>query len=262
LPETFEAADYERALANAGLGDVAVVHRAVTGSTNDDAKAQAAEFPDRIAIFLADHQTRGRGRGANSWSSGDGGSIAMTIAAPRVDTSALAVLPLGVGASVARALRSLGAHAVVKWPNDVLIGDRKVCGILCESSFLGAVARVIAGIGINATASSVDPAMTRTATCLAEAGVDASRPVVVARVAAEVLPVLVGQRSSSDVVALWKEMAAPWWGEAVSLFEGDRERRVTLLDVNPLGQLVVRDETGCVRSFVSGEVRRMRRLAS
>ena len=51
---------------------------------------------------------------------------------------------------------------------------------------------------------------------------------------------------------------SPWWGEEVTVVDGGGERRVTLLDVNPEGHLVVREEGGAIRSLLSGEVRRIR----
>ena len=258
-------ADYERALAAAGLSDITVFHRQSTGSTNDDARSIAAIglplLESAVAIVVAETQTKGRGRGSNAWFS-PLGSIALTITVPGVDASRLGVLPLGVGAAVAGALRDLGAPALVKWPNDVLIEGAKVCGILCESSLLAGTARVFAGIGINVEPASVDPAALPGATTLGNHGVAADPPSLVADLTARVLALVRGDASSARIVKGWKAVAVPWWGEEVTLVDGDAERRVTLLDVNPEGQLVVRDEGGAIRSLVSGEVRRLRAAAS
>lgn len=253
--------DYERALAAAGLVDITVFHRQSTGSTNDDARAIATtglpRLESAVAIVVAETQTKGRGRGSNAWSSLPG-SIALTITVPGVDAARLSVLPLGVGSAVAGALRDLGAPALVKWPNDVLIDGAKVCGILCESSLLASTARVFIGIGINVEPASVDPAVLSGATTLGNHGVTADRPSLVADLTARVLAVIRGGASAARIVEGWKEVSVPWWGEEVTLVDGDAERRVTLLDVNPEGQLVVRDEGGAVRSLVSGAVRRVR----
>jgi BirA family biotin operon repressor/biotin-[acetyl-CoA-carboxylase] ligase len=255
------AADYERALAAAGLPDITVFHRQSTGSTNDDARAIVAEGPRHLEsaafIVVAETQTRGRGRGPNPWLS-PLGSIALTITVPGVDVSRLGVLPLGVGAAVAEALSDLGTPALVKWPNDVLVGGQKVCGILCESSLLSGTARVFIGVGINVEPASVDPAILPGATTLGSHGVAADRPALVADVTARVLKLIRSDASPARIVEDFKAAAVPWWGEPVSLTDGGTERRVTLLDVNPEGHLVVRDEGGALRSLVSGEVRRLR----
>lgn len=258
-------AEYERALAAVGLGaaEVEVFHRKSTGSTNDDARAlEASKGRDPkagVALVIAESQTQGRGRGANAWSSPKG-SIAMTLMACGVDASRLSVLPLGVGAAVVSSLRALGVPAAVKWPNDVLIDGRKVCGILCESSVLDGAARVFIGIGVNVEAATFELDVAARATTLADHGLRVDRPALVADIARRVLETIRDRRPGEEIVAEWKAAAAPWWGEVVTLIEGEgAPREVTLLDVNPQGLLVVRDDLGVVRSLVSGEVRGLRK---
>jgi BirA family biotin operon repressor/biotin-[acetyl-CoA-carboxylase] ligase len=253
--------DYERALAAAGLTEVTVFHRQSTGSTNDDARMIVeSDLPNleaAIAIVVAETQTKGRGRGSNVWLSLQG-SIALTITMGGVDVSRLSVLPLGVGSVVAAALRHLGVDACVKWPNDILINDRKVAGILCESSLLAGSARVFIGIGINVDAASADLDVTPNATTLSAHGLNIDRPWLVANLTTRVVDLVRGKASGRDIVEAWKAVSVPWWDEEVSLLEGDVLKRMTVLDVSPEGQLVVRDETGVVRSLVSGDVRRLR----
>lgn len=257
--------DYERALAAKGLDEVSVFHRQTTGSTNDDARAlvssEGFNKGPAAAIVVAETQTQGRGRGKNTWFSPHG-SIAFTVTTSGVDASQLGVLPLGVGTSVVEALRHLGARAMVKWPNDVLIDGLKVCGVLCESSLLDGWARVFIGIGINVDDAAFDPEIKARATSLFAQGLSVDRPTLVADVASRVLGLIRGETNGAQVVDGWKAVAVPWWGEEVMLVEGDVERCLTLLDVNPDGHLVVRDEAGVVRSLVSGEVRRMRTLGA
>jgi len=253
--------DYEQALAARGLEEVAVFHRRTTGSTNDDARQLVSTrlpfIEGALAVVVAETQTSGRGRGGNTWSSPPG-SISLTITLPGVDFSRLGVLPLGVGACVVGALRALGAQAFVKWPNDVLIDGLKVCGILCESSLLEGTARVFMGIGINVEGGVADESLAASATTLSSQGITASRPTLVADITARVIAMLRSGLSNPEIVDQWKSVAAPWWGEEVAFLDGAVERRVTLLDVSPEGQLVVRDDAGVVRSLASGEVRRLR----
>ncbi|MBK5256100.1 MAG: biotin--[acetyl-CoA-carboxylase] ligase [Vicinamibacteria bacterium] len=253
--------DYERALTAIGLNDINVFHRQTTGSTNDDARASIGSGPSLldtpVAIFVAEAQTRGRGRGSNAWSSPKG-SISLTITAPGVHVSRLGILPLGVGTAVVGALRALGVSATVKWPNDVLIEGRKVCGILCESSLHSGIARVFIGIGINVEADSIELEAAPRATALSAHGLDVNRPALVADITGRVLSLIHAAAPGPSVILDWKAVSVPWWGEAVRLIDGGTEKTVTLLDVNPEGQLVVRDEAGIVRSLVSGEVREIR----
>ena len=79
-----------------------------------------------------------------------------------------------------------------------------------------------------------------------------------ADITARVLDLIRGGASNTRVVEDWKTLSVPWWGEEATFVDGEAERRVTLLDVNPEGHLVVRDEGGAIRSLLSGEVRRVR----
>ena len=255
------AGDYQRALNDVGLSDIEVIQHATTGSTNDDARALLADKGREHACILvvADEQTKGRGRGGNLWFS-PRGSISMTLSVPAVGARMLGVLPLGVGASVVASLRELGACADVKWPNDILVNGLKVAGILCEATLLGGTARVYIGIGINVETEAEDQGLRATATSLGAHGIRVDRPALVGQITARVLELVRAQADNAAIVAAWKAVSTPWWGEQVSLRDGGVERCVTLLDVNPDGQLVVRDEAGVVRSLVAGEVQQLRRV--
>ncbi len=92
-------------------------------------------------------QTRGRGRGARDWTSPAGENLTFSILLrPAADTAKLASLPMATALAVSDLLAGFSCMAQLKWPNDVLVNDRKICGILTESLAAGAV---ILGIGIN-----------------------------------------------------------------------------------------------------------------
>ncbi len=131
------------------------------GSTMDAARAWAeADAPDG-AVVAADEQTSGRGRLQRRWVTRPGSALAFSIVlrpAP-AELPHLALLsPLG-GLAVCTALEdTLGLTPQIKWPNDVLLGRRKTCGILAESFWQGDVlGAVILGIGINIAPGSVPP---------------------------------------------------------------------------------------------------------
>lgn len=99
------------------------------------------------AVAVADEQTAGRGRLGRDWVAPPGSSVLASIALrPDVPTAKLAELSLVAGRACARALAEVaGVTAEVKWPNDVLVGGRKVAGILAEAR----EGRVVLGIGVN-----------------------------------------------------------------------------------------------------------------
>jgi len=128
-----------------------MLHASATGSTNDDAKTLGAVYPDG-AVFLAEVQSGGKGRIGRRWASLPGGIFMSVLLRPQIPPSRAPALSLVAGYAVATAIReSLDLDARVKWPNDVLVDGRKVCGILCEMrAEPDRVTEVVAGIGINA----------------------------------------------------------------------------------------------------------------
>jgi BirA family biotin operon repressor/biotin-[acetyl-CoA-carboxylase] ligase len=110
----------------------------------------AAEGAPGGAVVLAEEQVRGRGRHGRRWHSPPGASICLGYLVRPGRTIEGGVLALRVGLALADTLRSLGAPAQLKWPNDVVVGDRKMSGVLCESRWRGGnVAWIAVGIGIN-----------------------------------------------------------------------------------------------------------------
>jgi BirA family biotin operon repressor/biotin-[acetyl-CoA-carboxylase] ligase len=115
------------------------------GSTNDRAKELAQEPRNAFAVVVAREQTRGRGRRGASWHSPADTGLWMSVVLPG-ERPALHV-PLLVGLATAEAIRdaNVSLEVGIEWPNDLVIGCRKVGGILCE----GVPGAVVAGIGIN-----------------------------------------------------------------------------------------------------------------
>lgn len=123
------------------------------GSTNDVARTLAAGGAPHGTLVVADEQFAGRGRAGRSWHSPPGVGLWCSFLAAPPAADRLAAIPLLVGLRVADALdpwMEEGIPVRIKWPNDLLVGQGKVGGILCESSWAGdAVAQFVIGIGIN-----------------------------------------------------------------------------------------------------------------
>lgn len=122
-------------------------------STNSELAARAATLPAG-AIVTTRCQTAGRGQRGNSWEAEPGQNLTFSMLLRPEDFHAARQFELSeaVALGVADALRPLlpGHDVTVKWPNDVYVGDRKICGILIEHSLAGAmIGHTIAGVGIN-----------------------------------------------------------------------------------------------------------------
>jgi BirA family biotin operon repressor/biotin-[acetyl-CoA-carboxylase] ligase len=137
----------------------------------DRARAGAGEG----LVVVAEHQTAGRGRLARTWETPRRSALTMSLLLrPRSAAVDWPWLPLLTGYAASTALRRLGASAQLKWPNDVLIGDRKVAGILAERIETPTGPAVVVGIGINA-GMTADELPHDGATSLAVEGHDVDR---------------------------------------------------------------------------------------
>jgi len=169
-PARISAALLER---RATVGAPLVV-MATTESTNADARRAVGEDAPHGAVFVADAQRAGRGRGGNRWHSPPGSNIYLSLVL-RMRCGAEVVPPfaLALGVAVARvADEALGrARARIKWPNDVYVDDKKIAGILVEALTRdGAPPVLVAGVGLNVLAQDFPPELAHTATSLECAG--------------------------------------------------------------------------------------------
>jgi len=123
------------------------------GSTNTAAMAAAAEGAPEGSVFLAEEQSAGRGRGANTWQSPRStGIYCSVVLRPNLPPSEVLLLSLAAGLAVHAAIQVVDSRVVpdLKWPNDVLIDGKKVCGILTEMNAEATRVRyIVVGIGIN-----------------------------------------------------------------------------------------------------------------
>ena len=130
-----------------------IQHYYKIGSTNVVAMEAAAAGASQGTVFLAEEQTAGRGRGGNRWHSArSAGIYCSVILRPNLPPSDALILSLAAGLAVRAAVRSIDAsvHPDLKWPNDLLLGGKKFCGILTEMNAEATrVRHVVIGVGIN-----------------------------------------------------------------------------------------------------------------
>lgn len=125
------------------------LHLKEVDSTNSYLKEHGSILPHGATV-IADRQTAGKGRLGRSWSDGAGGCLPLSILFKDLPRDKLPLLPLVTGLAVKRGAESLsGRDCAIKWSNDVLLGDRKICGILCESRLNSGNSFAVAGMGLN-----------------------------------------------------------------------------------------------------------------
>lgn len=155
-----------------------------TGSTNADLAELAKAGEPAGLVLVADHQDAGRGRFERAWVSPPGSSVSVSaLLRPARPALAWGWLSLLVGLAVADGIRSLGGGARVglKWPNDVLVDGRKICGILSERVVTSLGDAAICGWGINVSMAQ-DELPVPHATSLSLAGLPTDKPALLAAV--------------------------------------------------------------------------------
>ncbi|MBI1799707.1 MAG: biotin--[acetyl-CoA-carboxylase] ligase [Candidatus Eisenbacteria bacterium] len=217
----FDRDAFSRRLTTRRLGHRLIV-RAEVESTNDRAWDALAGGSPEGTVVVADAQTRGRGRAGRLWHHAPGLSLALSVALhPGCDARAIGTLPLVAGLALSEALERLGARVRLKWPNDLLIGDRKVSGILCESRRrAGGGDAVVIGVGVNVAQEAADfpPEISNLATSLALEGVDATREQVAAEFLNSLEPLVLEHAGGGRdrLLARWSGRA-DFWGHPVTL---------------------------------------------
>jgi BirA family biotin operon repressor/biotin-[acetyl-CoA-carboxylase] ligase len=151
------------------LFDSKIRHFFRVGSTNVAAMDAAAAGEPDGTVFLAEQQTAGRGRGGNSWESAPSDGIYCSVVLrPQLSPADALLLSLIAGIAVAEAAeQTTGLHPDLRWPNDVLLEERKFCGILTEmNAEVTRVRYVVVGIGINVNQPSFSKELEPIATSL------------------------------------------------------------------------------------------------
>lgn len=237
-------------------------------STNDPARdLLKKEGPAAHgAVFYTDRQRAGRGRHGRSWTVPPGQSLALSVCLwPPPDGAApLPLLPAAAAAAVAETVRGLsGVEARLKWPNDVLVGERKLAGTLLEAAWAGEKpAGAVLGVGVNLLQRDSDwaPDLREGAVSLVQA---AGRPPEARVFLARLLEALESYVDSAfgEAPPLGPRLEPLWvhrLGEPmrVSLLEGETEG--TFAGFGPSGELLLRTTEG-LRAIRNGDARRVGR---
>jgi BirA family biotin operon repressor/biotin-[acetyl-CoA-carboxylase] ligase len=230
-------------------------------STNDVARALALEGAEEGAVIIAETQTKGRGRAGREWFSPRGGLWFSILLKPKIKAREVSRITLTVGMAVTKALnRQLDLNAEVKWPNDVLMNGRKVCGVLTESVTCDeTIKMVVVGIGLNAniTLEDFSRSLRESVTTLKE---ELRKEVLLEPLLCEIL-----SRIESEYVAFlnegfvrvlseWKALA-PFIGKHVEVTVADGKFMGVAKDVNEDGSLIVRLSDGSVKRVMAGDVK-------
>ena len=222
------------------------------GSTMDAARELAKKGAGEGTIVIAEAQTRGKGRLSREWLSPEGGIYFTLVLRPRISPAYASRINLMVSVVVAATIRKLfGLKAELKWPNDVLIEDRKVCGILAEmDAEMDVVNFVNVGIGINA--NTPIPQFEKTVTSLKDAlGREISRKEFLSALLMEMerqKPLLM----KADLLEEWKKLSVTLNKDVRIVAPGEViEGRA--IDIDTTGALIIKERNGSLKKAMAGD---------
>jgi BirA family biotin operon repressor/biotin-[acetyl-CoA-carboxylase] ligase len=222
-----------------------------TGSTMDDARAEAEKNAPHGTVVMAEEQTKGRGRFGRRWVSPAGKNLYLTVVL-RPNAERLRRLAMTVPLAVCLAAEEVASvRATIKWPNDVQVEGRKLSGILIESGMSGTqVDYALVGIGVNVNDPIDDPEIAEIATSLArETGRDVPREAALAALLNEFEELY----ESGRVFDAWRERIVTL-GQDVRLTFREEVYEGCAEDVDEEGSLILRLPDGSRITFAAGEV--------
>lgn len=229
-------------------------------STNQYAKRIAEEGASDGTLIIADEQTAGKGRSGRTWVTPPSEAIAFTLLLrPKLSPDRISMVTLVMGLAVVNAVNALyDVDAGIKWPNDVVIGGRKLCGILTEmSAEVSQVNYIVIGVGINANLTSFPEEIREIATSLKlELGHAVNRAELIACVMTEFERLYAGFEAQGDlgpVVQEYNELCLNT-GNKVRVLDPNGEYTGISRGINSMGELLVETEDGQTREVYAGEV--------
>lgn len=229
-------------------------------STNDVARELAASGESEGVCVIAREQTAGRGRQGRSWSSPPGEGLYMSlILRPQVSAADSATITLAGAVAVAETLRlEFHTNADIKWPNDVLVKGRKICGILVEAAIEGdRLQYAVMGIGVNIAQRVFQQGAGDSATSL---WLETGLTFLPEQFADAMLPRLqewyaTALSQPQRLIARWEELSSTAYGCLVSVESPDRSVEGYTRGLTATGALILEMSTGERREIVSGDVR-------
>ena len=231
-------------------------------STNTIAYELAQNGMKEGAVILADEQVKGKGRHGRHWSSPSRSGIYMScILRPSIAPNEISRITLLAAVAVAQAIRDLSSlEAVIKWPNDIMIDEKKICGILTEmKAEQDRVDFVVLGIGINVLPGKGD--LPKHATSIKEeisrrgAKINISRIELTKKVLERLEEYynIMRIKGFDPIIDKWKDLSA-MIGSRVKVSLRGKSFEALAHDINPDGALVVRTDSGVLEKISSGDV--------
>lgn len=255
--DVLSEAEIRRSLLPGAIGGAMEIHNLIA-STNDRAKELALQGAPHGTVVLARRQSSGRGRFGRKFHSPDNSGVYMSILLrPSIPADKAVMITSMAAVAVARAMEKVAdVCASIKWVNDVYLGTKKACGILCEAGLdfeSGQMQYVVAGIGVNVGFMEFPDELKEIATSLSN---ECGRQVSRSRFTAELINEMNALYPQLESGAFMAESRARSnvIGRQVYVLRGSERYPATAVDIDDAGSLIVRREDGGTETLHSGEI--------
>lgn len=239
-------------------------------STNTEALNQARVGAEEGLCIVARQQTAGRGRHGRVWvSEKDAGLYFSIILRPRIESKHLPLITLMTGIAVYETLNELGIDPDIKWVNDIHVNEKKICGVLAETTETVKGIAVVVGIGINIRASNYPPEISKIAT-----SIETELPEIAIKnnFGQELTSILInnlktfykvlsGSNGHIAIVQEWGKRSTYFKGKAVNVTLGEDVVSGITDGIEENGALRLKLDDGSIQIVHSGEVERVRAKA-
>jgi BirA family biotin operon repressor/biotin-[acetyl-CoA-carboxylase] ligase len=229
-------------------------------STNLQAKRITGTDGKGSTLIVADTQTAGRGRMGRSWESPEGKGLYFSLLLrPRLKPNEATLITLAAGLSLGMTLKEMGAESIlIKWPNDILLKEKKIGGILCEMKSMGSeVQYVVVGIGINLSQQPEDfsrDVSARAGSLELLTGRKWDKERILENFLHAFLPEIknLEKGGSADLIARW-EQASDLLGRKIHVLSRREPLEGIAMGLNPQGHLRLKLEDGTMQNLIDEE---------
>ncbi len=229
-------------------------------STNEEAKRQAEKGAPDGSLYVANHQTHGKGRRGRVWDSPAGKDIFFTLLfRPEIPLDRVSMLTLVTAEAIAAAVEELAeVSCQIKWPNDILLNGKKICGILTEMNMeIDRVAYVVIGAGINVNRTEFEEEISDMATSIRkETGKKVERNLLLAKIIEAFFRNYHMFLQALDMTPFLEDYNRRLVnvGREVKIIRKQEEKICRALGINQRGELLVQNARGETEQICSGEV--------
>ncbi len=257
-PDIIEPFEIERNLSTKYIAHNIHFYQEVT-STNDIAKKFVDNDAPEGTVIIAEQQTAGRSRSKNDWASPEGGIWMTLILKPEVTLLEASKLTIVTGVAIAKTLHDkFNLDAGIKWPNDIMIGNKKICGILTEAvTDYDDLKAVLIGVGIdvNINQSDLPDNLQDIATTVSEESTEEIKRAEIMKVFFSIFEELYEEFKNGQfkhIIGEWRRLSSTT-GNRVKVYKDGKAMLADAVGIDNQGALIVELDDGSLEKIISGE---------